>query len=124
MKITYDSFAEKLREHVVGFSDLYDQHVRDNDEVLPHVLMGDLVDSLADRVHAEGAGSQAVRVALDLLERGMQAEDERLQELISVSFLEDLDPEDTSFSQLEALMGPGLRHQLEKYKEARRAPPG
>jgi hypothetical protein len=124
MTLTYETFPGKLREHVAGFSEVYDEHVRDNDEVLPHVLLGDLVDFLTERVHTEGAGSQSVRAALDLLERGMQAEDEKLQELISVSFLEDLDPEDTSFSQLEALMGPSLRHQLEKYKEARRAPPG
>jgi hypothetical protein len=53
---------------------------------------------------------------LDLLERTISSVDNRLQELVSVSFLENLDQDSSAFTQIHASLGPRLKEELAKYK--------
>ncbi len=66
-ELTCDIFPQQLRISVPGFDRVYDEHVLDNDEVLPHVLMGDLVRFLMSDVQVHGAGSVALREAISCL---------------------------------------------------------
>jgi hypothetical protein len=115
--ITYDSFSDQLRAAVPGFDRVYDEHLADNGEILPHVLLGALVRFLSGDVELCGAGSTALKHALPLLERGMSSRDPRVQELVAVSFLENLDPGDPSFPAIRRLFGPRLEEQYRKYEE-------
>lgn len=115
--ITYDSFADQLRREVPGFEHVYNEHVADYDQVLPHVLLGDLVRFLSREVELHGATSAALRQAMSLLEGGMGSRDPRLQELVAVSFLENLDPTDASFSTIRTFFGPRLDEQYTKYEK-------
>lgn len=115
--LTYDSFADQLRQEVPGFEHVYDEHVADHDEVLPHVLLGDLVRFLSREIELRGANSVALKQAMSLMEGGMCSPDPRLQELVAVSFLENLDPGDTSFSTIRMLFGPRLEEQYRNYEE-------
>ena len=117
-ELTYDTFARHLRTDVPGFDRVYDEHVVDYDEVLPHVLLGDLVRFLSDEVQQHGTGSAALSPALALLERGMASPDPRLQELVAVSFLENLDRDDPSFLPIRGLFGPHLEEQYTKHELA------
>lgn len=114
--LDYEHFAELLRAQVTGFDRIYDQHVRDYDQVLPHVLLGDLVRFLSDEVRIHGEGSKALCEAMDLLERGMGSADPKLQELVAVSFLENLDPGDEAFPAIHRLYGPRLRAESQKIR--------
>jgi hypothetical protein len=109
------TFPRLLREQIPGFDRIYDEHVHDNDDVLPHLLLGDLVRFLSDEVHRYGDGCAALGPAMDLLEQGMTSTDPKVQELVAVSFLENLDPQDPSFPAIARLFGPGLREQYDKY---------
>jgi hypothetical protein len=115
-EVTYARFPEQLRTQVPGFDRIYDEHVRDYDEVLPHVLLGDLVRFLLDEVRVQGTRSTALREAMILLERGMGSADPKLQELVAVSFLENLDPEEQAFPAIRTLFGPYLEEQYRKYE--------
>lgn len=120
INLDFVSFPELLRISVPGFDSVYDEHVRDYDEVLPHVLVGDLVRFLLQEVRTHGAGSTALRAAMDLLEQAMSSDDQRLQELVAVSFLENLDPEDPGFTEISTLFGSSLRAEYIKYATATR----
>ena len=119
---TYDTFPDHLCTVVPGFARVYDEHVADYDEVLPHVLLGDLVRFLSKEVEVHGAESAALKEAMALLERGMESPDPRLQELVAVSFLENLEPEAPGFPAIRRLFGARLEEQYEKYEQARRSP--
>lgn len=111
--LTYASFPDELRQQVSGFERVYEEHVNDYNQVLPHVLMGDLVRFLGAEVEREGASNRSVRRALSLLDAAMDSRDEQLQELIAVSFLENLDPSEPGHQLLMSLLGPRLREEME-----------
>jgi len=119
--LDYSNFFETMAQEVPEFRNVYDEHVSWNHEVLPHVLMGDvtpMVLSLCRVASSRAEGAETARdmlvKILALLDRGMGAADKRLQELVSVSFLEGLKEEaDECYEQLTALMGPRLLAELE-----------
>ncbi len=113
--LTYDNFCIRLRTDVPGFDRVYDEHVADYDDVLPHVLFGDLVRFLENDVALHGAEGEALKQAMLLLEHGMDSPDPRLQELVSVSFLENLEPGDPSSPAIRRLFGPRLAEEYKHY---------
>lgn len=98
------------------------EHIADNDEILGHVLMGDvgrLVES-----HFTGSSTIAVgpptedqvRAVLGVLDQAMLCGDAYTQNVIAVSFVEYLDNE-PYFDRLEPMLGPGLRLELERQQK-------
>jgi hypothetical protein len=106
--IDYDTLPRLLRAAVPGFERVFDEHLADYDEVLPHVLLGDLVRFLGAEVQLRGAQSPVVTGAMELLERAMGSGDPRVAELLSVSFVENLDPDDRSVAAIRSTFGPKL----------------
>jgi hypothetical protein len=120
-KLTYDTFVPTLLAELPGFKEIYDAHLRDYDTILPHVLVGDLTRYVirAYRQMSTDASGQARRVvdrALALLEQAMQSTDAQLQELVSVSFLENLPQADEDYDAIKALLGPHLEKELAHYE--------
>jgi hypothetical protein len=115
--LDYDSFPNRLRATVPGFDRVYDEHVADHGEVLPHVLLGDLVRFLLKELERHGTGSAALKQAMLLLEGGMGSSDERVQDLVAVSFLENLDPAEPGFPTIRTLFGPRLEQQYREYEK-------
>ena len=116
---TYDTIFQQILDQVPDFAQVYQDHVDLNDKVLPHVLMGDLtrfVVEQADQAAARGTSATQTERNLDtilrILELGMGSQDPRLQELISVSFLENLPPNNALPNNLKRLLGPALRREL------------
>jgi hypothetical protein len=117
-ELTYENFPSELRDRVPGFAHVYDEHVADNDEVLPHVLLGDFVRFLSQEVELHGPDSEALKQSMPLLERAMASSDPRLQELVAVSFLENLESTDPSFPAIRRLFGAELEKQYRVYEDA------
>ena len=113
--LTYDSFIGLLRSSVRGVDDLYRKHVECYDELLQHVFFGDLTRFVLSEAQTHGKESSVLRQIMPLLEAGMGSDDEKLQELIAVSFLENLLPEDGGFEVVRAWFGPKLEEQYLKF---------
>jgi hypothetical protein len=90
--MTYDQVVPLLLERVPELRANYDEHVADNGELLPHVFFGDVSRFVVARA-AEGDDS-AVGRCLAFLEEALDNGDELAQELVVVSFVENIAPGD------------------------------
>ncbi|BDW89401.1 DUF7674 family protein [Thalassospira tepidiphila] len=80
------------------------EHLKDNNgEILPHLLMADYFRCVESAVDAEW-----VRGFLSYLEENFSYKNREIINLISVSFLEHLSPEDSSTRFLGELLGPEM----------------
>src|SRR5206468_2870051 len=94
---------KQLFEQIVAaspsFRAVLDDHVRDNDELLPHVLMADLLRYLGSYftreilVPAPPPNGDELNRALLVLDNAMAAGDPDIENAIAVSFIEDIDTE-------------------------------
>ena len=117
--LDFDHFVERLRTDIRGFDRIYDQHVNYYREILPHVLLGDLVRYLKSGARREGPERVALDEAMVLLECGMQSADTKLQELVAVSFLARLDPEDEDFEAIRSRFGDRLKERYRAQTQGR-----
>ena len=95
---------------------LYEEHISWNDELLPHVLFGDITRFIMEGLAAEGKALQDAKRVLAILEHAMGSADEDVQNLVSVSFLENLDQEASMYESIRAALGPNLRKELRHYE--------
>lgn len=110
-------FAERLAAEVSALQPLLAEHLDINHELLPHVFFGDVtrlvVSGFAD--HPEWRGD--AEKILVLLEEAMSWPVEDVQNLVSVSFCENLLGE-KPLEAIRAAMGPRLRAELAKHEGA------
>ncbi len=115
---TYETIVGKVIEEAPDLRSLYEEHLRDYGDIIPHVFFGDLTR------YVQGAfsglpSSPARQISLKiiaLLERAMLSDDEKLHELVSTSFLENLDQDGEAFNDIRANLGPTLKRELEAYE--------
>ncbi len=89
----------------------YNQHIKDNNELLPHVFFGDLTRYIIEKVKIKDDTS--VIKILALLEDGLNLNNTEIKNLISASFVENLiDEEETVVMLLKAVAGPKLLEEL------------
>lgn len=108
--ITYDNFVKQLLAAAPEISDIHQQHMKDNDEILPHVLLGE-VTRFVINAHRNSNVELRTRI-LDFLECAVSSPDDKLQELVVVSFLENLHQAGEDYEGLKKLLGPNLRKNL------------
>lgn len=108
--ITYDNFVQQLLVAAPEILDIHQKHVKDNDEVLPHVLLGDVTRFVIE-AHRRADTKLRTRI-LDFLENAVSSPDDKLQELVVVSFLENLHQAAEDYEGLKNLLGPNLRKNL------------
>ena len=122
--LTYENFFEHLLSEVPDFLPVYKEHLKDNDELLHHVLMGDLT-RYCIALYREGypvgnrQKQEALGKILQILDRGMKSFDEKLQELISVSFLENIRQPNDDQEHLRNMLPPALLTELHKQESWR-----
>lgn len=117
-QLSYENVTEGLLQSAPELQSLLDEHIQQYDELLPHVFFGDVTRFVMDRVRTEGRAANrdaVVRRILGFLEEAMTSSDENVQELVSLSFLENLDPSDPAYEELKAMLGPNLGRELENY---------
>jgi hypothetical protein len=119
IKVTFETFVQQLILHVPEFKPAYDEHVKNNPTPLLHVLTGDLTRFVIDIYRESKSGQpteqqsrQLLSKCLSFLEESISSPDEKVQELLSVSFLENLDQADSDYDGIKALLGPRLRKEL------------
>lgn len=112
--MTPANFIEDLVQEAPELQSAYLQHISDNDELLPHVFMGDVTRLVIEQVGANVKADVLVRI-LDKCESAMDGADEAVSELLSVSFAENLATEREVMAALGPLLGPKLRRQIEKH---------
>jgi hypothetical protein len=120
-QITYDNIVPLLVERVPTLRPLFDEHVRDqNGQVLQHVFFGDLtryVTSRIDTLNVKPLRSDMTALVdvLDFLEQALLSSDVKVHELVSVSFVENLDPRHSTDERFKSLLGPKLRAAIEAF---------
>ncbi|PKN91365.1 MAG: hypothetical protein CVU44_19830 [Chloroflexi bacterium HGW-Chloroflexi-6] len=99
LSFTYNEIGLSLVEHIPEFKNIYEEHVNQYQCVLQHVLFGDLVRFTRDicKIMMSSKGeyererkAEIVDRILDFIEQALESNDERVTELVQVSFLENL----------------------------------
>ena len=112
---------DQLLQQVPQLAPIYAEHVDDNGDVLPHVLMGDvarLFNAQLSEAVIPGPGADpaeaVVRAVLGSLELSLANGGSEVEEVVSASFLENLDQGDDEYEKARSLMGPRLLALLER----------
>jgi hypothetical protein len=111
-------FVRALVDSFPIFRSMFDEHVSDYGEILPHLFFGDLtafcVQLLVNKDDVVGtAGLRQLREILDYLENAYAQGGEDVEELISVSFLENFHSGTEEGAQIRQMIGPHLRKQID-----------
>lgn len=110
--------VKKLLEHVPELRPVYDEHIHDNDDLLPHVFFGSVTRYVVQQASSGQSGpSKPVGRILEFLERCMTSGDDKVKELVSVSFIENLAKHDDVVNALEGLLGASLERELKNYRK-------
>ncbi|MEQ1802210.1 MAG: hypothetical protein ABL989_09835 [Gammaproteobacteria bacterium] len=99
---------QHIAQAVPSFAPVLSEHLHDNGELLPHVLMGDLLCFVGARIEQRGQTAIEVAEILNTLECEVSGDNADTANAIAVSFLENLEAE-PFFSTLYARLGPKLR---------------
>jgi hypothetical protein len=103
------AFVGALCYRFVVLMHLLQEHLDDYDSLLPHVLMGDVTRWVVQTFNSDAADA-TLQQMLDFIESAF--EEGRSEELISVSFLENLPRPGQGGAEVRALLGPALQDQL------------
>jgi hypothetical protein len=111
------AFVKELLETVPELIPIYQKHIQDNDALLAHVLMGRVSEYVIDQLRAgqtdePSPASRTIR----FFEHAMTVEDDDVQEIIHVSFVENVAEFVPELPILYDLMGPKLREVLVYYE--------
>jgi hypothetical protein len=84
MSITTNAFCEMLVDEVPEIKTIMNEHLRDNDELLPYVFLGDVTRCVL-------SNNTARMNIVDFLERHFHRLGPAIENLIAVSFVENID---------------------------------
>lgn len=102
---TIDDLVRDLVDAEPELDSVLQEHLGDNDELLPHLLLGDVTRWL------EKSGPNAAVLAV--LEHHMAAGDDAVQNVVAASFLENLVAGEPADDAIRAALGPRLRAELD-----------
>jgi hypothetical protein len=111
---TQGEFIEELLNVEPALREVFDQHIRDNGEVLPHVFMGDVTRFVISAAARRNSADPTLPKLIHFLETRFAVAGEDIKNLISVSFVENLVGEDEALGVLVPMMGPYLREEVER----------
>lgn len=113
------TYVRELTEAVPRLQPLLARHVEYFDELLSHVFMGEVsrfaVAEFARCTDGEGSGCPDLIALLAALEQGFCDGGEDVQNLIAVSFLENVAEEAVVSPGLLSLFGPLLRREIQPF---------
>jgi hypothetical protein len=111
-------FVERLVTEVPALRPLFDDHLAFHDyDLLPHVFFGDVTRFVVSGFSDDPERRSDAEKILALLEEAIASPDEDVQNVVSVSFCENLLGE-RPLDAIRAAMGPRLRAELAKYEDA------
>jgi hypothetical protein len=110
MRNSVADFVARLTSASPELTEVYRQHIADQGELLPHVLMGEVTRLVVASVSHEQA--DWLPALLKQLEAGLVSGDGDIAELIGVSFVENLSGENAALKNLVPAMGEALRREV------------
>ncbi len=106
-QLTCDTFGENLIEQIPEFTDAYLEHKKDNfGEVLPHLLMGDFTRLIINLYRKGEKNSELFNRCIQFIESCFSKNEEKLVNLASVSFLENLYQAEDDYQNVKNCLGP------------------
>lgn len=111
MKYHPNALSLALIERAHGLKTVYDEHIRDNDELLPHVFMADVTRY----VLAQRAGSQEI---VQALEDSYDKLDDAAINVVQASFIENIESKADLETTLRGVRGDKLRRQWHRQHTA------
>lgn len=113
---TNTQFIDGLIKRVPELRPIYEEHLDDNDTLLPHVFMGAVARFVIERVrHGDFRHEGAVAQIMSAIDNSLKSNCPSIQELVSVSFVENLASETDVIQALVPLMGPNTQEEIQKY---------
>jgi hypothetical protein len=106
------SWIQSLISEFPGIEPVYEDHVRDFDELLPHLLFGDVV-RWVERLYEAGDHS-TIKAFVARMESDYPTLDPACRNLVDVSFAEDLPYPGTRGAEIALWLGPNLRREYER----------
>ena len=101
MTTTMNAFCQELAQQIPDIAEILSKHVNDYDELLPHVFMGDVTR------YVSNDGSHRTDV-VQALEKAFANEGPEVEELIAVSFVENLETQEELKKALSGVDAPRL----------------
>lgn len=115
--IPYDSFVPLLLERVPELLGVYHEHLGRNDELLPHVFLGDVCRFFADLYVSKNQDISISFRIIKTMDEGYKRGDEETQELVCVSFLENIAHDhDDVYHKIKSDLTPALRRAVKDYE--------
>jgi hypothetical protein len=105
------SFVGALCYDTPELIDLLQSHLDTYEELLPHVFMGDFTRWVVGKFNDDRSDPNLRRL-LVFIEESFSRQDESSQEIISVSFLENLPQVGEDDDEVRTVLGPHLRGEL------------
>jgi hypothetical protein len=117
--LTIETFVEQLLGRASGLKPIYEEHLADYDQLLPHVFMGDVtryVMSLQQAIMNDGDAKAEGKLSgiLDLFEAALAEAEPYVQELVVLSFLENLERHDPGYASIKQRLGAKLSSELDR----------
>lgn len=119
--VTYSNFVDLLISRVPEFEPVAREHLEDNDELLPHLLVSDTL-YFAERAFADEEFEVLGRL-LTFLDEALTNGEEWIENAVALSFVENSEwwnPEKAGFL---ATWPDGLRAELEQQRNWKPSPP-
>ena len=120
--MTSDELFKNIIAVCPSFEAQVTEHIADNDEILGHLLMGDVgrfIESYftgSSTIEVGPPTEDQVHAVLEVLDRALSTGDAYTQELVALSFVEYLDSE-PYFDRLEPMLGSELRAELDRQRK-------
>lgn len=106
-------FIKTLIAEVPDLQSLYDNHLKENNELLPHVFFGDLTRYVVEKIQSRKREDESfVKRILSILEEGLNQGSQEVEELIDVSFVENLSDQEEILVRLKEFGGPKLLQKI------------
>ena len=107
-----EHFVLHLLNMVPEIREIYDAHVEDNRELLPHVFMGDITRFTLQLSSSEADLNVLERV-LAAVEEGLNSDTTDVSNLVAVSFIENLCGENDAIGRILPLAGDFTKKEIE-----------
>lgn len=99
---------QRVTKVAPGFETVLKDHLKDNDELLVHVLMADLLRYVGRTLSSKGPESQGqVKAVLSLLESALGSGNPETDNAIAASFIEHIETE-PFYPAIKPLLGPKM----------------
>lgn len=109
------AFVGALAHRFPALLSVLEEHLEEQrGEVLPHVLMGEVTRWLVAQFIGAGGSDVAIRDVLGFMEQAFNSGGEQVQELLAVSFLENLPRPGEPGSEIRSILGPSMQEELRR----------